>query len=414
MKKIAVIGAGISGLTISRCLSRYANITIFEKESKPGGLIKCDKINDTLYHMVGGHVFNSKRQDVLDWFWNLFSREDEFFPASRNAVIDIDKLIGYPIENHIYQLPDTIAKRIITELLDLRSVIQKEPNNFENFLINRFGKSLYNIYFKPYNKKIWKRNLSDVPISWLEGKLPMPTIDEIFFANILKEGENKMVHSSFFYPRINGSQFIADKLSEGLNIRYNSNVSNLNYKKENNIWEINNDYFDYVIFTGNIKEIPSSININICDNAHYIDKLEYHGTTSVLCKIDKNPYSWVYLPKEDHNAHRIICTGNFSPNNNGDKTATATVEFTDEVSKEIILSNLKKLPLSPEYITHKYTKYTYPIQNKDTRNNISNLKKILEQHNFYLLGRFAEWEYYNMDAAIGAAIDLSTRLIKKD
>ena len=60
-----------------------------------------------------------------------------------------------------------------------------------------------------------------------------------------------------------------------------------------------------------------------------------------------------------------------------------------------------------KYITHQYTEYTYPIQNKNTRELIQNLKSVLEKENFYLLGRFAEWEYYNMDAAIGAALDLS-------
>jgi UDP-galactopyranose mutase len=58
------------------------------------------------------------------------------------------------------------------------------------------------------------------------------------------------------------------------------------------------------------------------------------------------------------------------------------------------------------YITHNYEKYTYPIQNKKTREMLISLKQQLINDNFYLLGRFAEWEYYNMDAAIGAAIDL--------
>nr|WP_320060268.1 hypothetical protein [uncultured Bacteroides sp.] len=53
------------------------------------------------------------------------------------------------------------------------------------------------------------------------------------------------------------------------------------------------------------------------------------------------------------------------------------------------------------------TKYTYSIQNVHTRKMVESLKKELFDNNIFLLGRFAEWEYYNMDAAIGAAIDLS-------
>lgn len=37
---------------------------------------------------------------------------------------------------------------------------------------------------------------------------------------------------------------------------------------------------------------------------------------------------------------------------------------------------------------------------------IHSLKAYLTQSNFYFTGRFADWEYYNMDVAMGAAMDL--------
>ena len=89
---------------------------------------------------------------------------------------------------------------------------------------------------------------------------------------------------------------------------------------------------------------------------------------------------------------------------------TATIEFTDEISKENILRNLTKIPLHPIYLDHTYNKYTYPIQNASTRSMIQDLKKELEPFGLYFTGRFADWEYYNMDAAIAAAIDTCRHL----
>ncbi len=51
-------------------------------------------------------------------------------------------------------------------------------------------------------------------------------------------------------------------------------------------------------------------------------------------------------------------------------------------------------------------RYTYPIQNAHTREMIRKLKTELASASFYFTGRFADWEYYNMDVAIGAAMDL--------
>ena len=142
-----------------------------------------------------------------------------------------------------------------------------------------------------------------------------------------------------------------------------------------------------------------------------IEALEYHGTTAVFCEIDSNPYSWIYQPSRRHESHRIICTGNFSPSNNDisvtrKERITATLEFTDYISKEDILKNLKYIPLNPQYLDHEYNQYTYPIQDINTRSIIIDLKQTLAKYGFFFTGRFADWEYYNMDVAIGSAMDL--------
>lgn len=411
MNSIAVIGGGISGLSIAQCLKDRFNVTVFESDSKPGGLIKCERIDGTLYHMVGGHVFNSRRQDVLDWFWGFFDREEEFTKATRNAVVYMGRPIGYPIENHIYQFDKEVQKQIIKDLLQIAQNTNSEPTNFEEFLRFRFGETLYNVYFKPYNEKVWKRDLSEVPLTWLAGKLPMPSVEEIIFDNFNKANETTMVHSTFYYAKYNGSQFLVDRLSEGLHINFNANIEKL--EKIDGKWVVNGRLFDKVIFCGNVKDLPSMVagDLNLFAHKNIIDELEFHGTTSVLCEVERNDFSWIYMPDNMHNSHRIICTGNFSDTNNGNDALTATIEFTDEVDEKSILENLEKIPFAPKYLAHRYTKYTYPIQNGSTRTVIDSIKNEMEPEGLYLLGRFAEWEYYNMDAAIGAAIDLSKSIV---
>lgn len=411
MAKVIVVGAGISGLSIAHLLSNRCEVTILEKANRPGGLIKCERVNGHLYHKVGGHVFNTKRLDVLDWFWRFFDKEKEFLKADRNSVVSMEdgKWIPYPIENHAYMLDEDMMKGFISDLFSMANAPQTGITNFEDFLRTRFGKTLYRAYFEPYNEKVWRRNLKQVPLSWLAGKLPMPTIEEMIYNNFKRIEEKTFVHSSFFYEKEGGSQFLADRLAEGLDIRYNMKVTSIT--KNNSGWIVNDMACDNVVFCGNIKDLPIILH-GLDINAHksMIEKLESHGTTSVLCEIDENPYSWIYMPSRLHQSHRIICTGNFSPTNRGNGVMSATIEFTDYISKENILNNLTRIPLRPKYITHEYTKYTYPIQDENTRLNISSLKEVTEKAGLYLLGRFAEWEYYNMDAAMGAALDLNKRI----
>lgn len=413
--RIAVIGAGISGLAIARLLRTSHDVVVFEADSRAGGLIKCDSVQGNLFHRTGGHVFNTKRTDVSEWFWKHFDKDKEFIKAQRNSIVHLEDgtLIPYPIENHAYMLGESRLKAIIEDWLSIARNPDDASGNFEDFLRNRFGKTLYELYFKPYNRKVWRRDLAQIPLSWLEGKLPMPTVQEMIYNNIAHVKEKTFVHSSFFYPLKGGSQFLADRLAEGLPIRYDSAVRHM--ERAGKQWKINEETFDKIVFCGNVKQLPSLLKGQTMMDGYEkgIRELEFHGTTTAFCRIAPNDYSWIYLPSSRHESHRIICSGNFSSNNNAvakEKGMTASIEFTDFVSQEDIWKNLCHIPFRPQYLTHHYEPYTYPIQNRTTRDMISALKAGLQKENVYLLGRFAEWEYYNMDAAIGAALDLRKML----
>lgn len=415
--KYAVIGAGMSGLAIANILKDNGNeVVVFESDSRPGGMIKCDRINGNLFHRTGGHVFNTKRNDVMDWFWKHFDRDNEFIKTLRNSSVVMEGMdnVPYPIENHMYCFPENIQKSFIQDLLAIYRNKSKEPKNFEEFLRGRFGETLYQLYFQPYNYKVWRRDLTKVPLSWLAGKLPMPSVEEMIYNNMNHIEERAFVHSSFYYPKFGGSQFLANRLSEGLDIKYNSKVTKIH--KIDNLWLVDDGVFDRVIFCGNIKLLPELVAGQI-DLNYFVDEvnaLESHGTTAVFCEIDKNPYSWMYMPSRCHESHRIICTGNFSPTNNAAGKMTATIEFTDYISKDSIVDNLSRIPYHPVYLSHHYEKYTYPIQKDNTRDLVKSIKAILEPNGLYLLGRFAEWEYYNMDVAIGAALDLFNLKLKNE
>ena len=406
--KYIIIGAGISGLSIAQLLNKDNEVIVLEKDDRPGGMIKCDRVKGSLFHRTGGHVFNTKREDVMKWFWSFFDQERDFIKTTRNSsvVMDDGKLIPYPIEYHAYLLGKETGVKIVTDLVEMARHKDIKPSNFEDFLKGRFGSTLYDLYFKPFNWKVWRRDLTKVPLSWLEGKLPMPTVAEIIFANIYHVEENQFVHSSFYYPKEGGSQFLADTFSKGLDIKYNTTIESI--QKTENGWKVNGLEADRIVFCGNIKQLPQLVGntVDMTPFANAIDSLAYHGTTAVFCEIDQNPYSWIYQPSMKHLSHRIICTGNFSVNNNVNGKMTGTIEFTDEISKEDIQEQLGKIPFHPRYLTHHYEQYTYPIQDNSTRIMVSSLKQTLEPKGMYLCGRFAEWEYANMDVCMGSAMDL--------
>lgn len=411
--KIAIIGSGISGLSIGKILKdKGYEVLLFESEKKPGGLIKCTNENGNLFHRVGGHVFNSKIEKVHSWFWGHFNQENEFIKAKRNAQILIDgKYIGYPIENYFYQLPEKDIKAIIFELVSNNNTSTIKFENFGDFLIQNFGNTLYKLYFEPYNTKIWNFDLKQIPLPWLDGKLPMPNLKEIILNNILKKEDNEMVHSTFFYPKVNGSSFIADRLSQDLDIFYSIPVNEIIYHELG--WLVNGQAFDKVIYTGDVRKLENilkNISERLFNALKTVKDLRSNGTSNALCYTDNTDLSWLYLPSSHVKPHRIIYTGNFSPSNNKDCKKTCTVEFSGYFKEDDMRKEIAQLPGNLVPIAFNYEPNSYVIQYPDTREKINFLKTQFEQINFYLLGRFAEWEYYNMDTAINAAMNLADKV----
>lgn len=114
MQKVAVIGAGISGLFIVQ----HYHITAFEKDARPSGVVKCDRIDRHLFHRTGGHIFNTKNKDVSEWFWEHLNKNKEFVKVNRYFVV-------YMPERHVITYP--VQRMGIRELIaNLKSITEKE------------------------------------------------------------------------------------------------------------------------------------------------------------------------------------------------------------------------------------------------------------------------------------------------
>lgn len=411
IKKAAVLGAGISGLAIALKLQEKGyEVAVYEKDEKPGGLAKSRIVNGYIYDPHGGHILNTKNAHIVDWMFSLLPKEHWQYRENTAKILFGDKKLIYPLEQALYELDPDVAVECVYDLVMAQQ--GPKPDNYRDWLVWNFGKGIAELYLLPYNRKIWAYPLEDMETQWMEGKMPLPSKKAVLKTLLRKDaGARDMPMKTFYYPTFGGIQSMVNAMAKGLDVRLSQPVTSL--KKEDGRWIVNHDdAFDVVISTiplpemPQIMELPSSIQAAIRD-------LKFNSLTTVLCKCPPTDISWMYIPEKQYRMHRIGYQSALSPAATPDGSGSGAFEIIGpqfEVTKDIIFQPgiaPEALELS-EVLDWEFSKYAYVIYDKHYRENTG---KIFEYFStvsgFYLLGRWARWNYNNMDMCMNDAISLA-------
>ena len=402
--KICIIGAGITGLTAGKLLSKNHEVTIYEKESSIGGIARTKSVNGITYHTVGGHCLNSKNKAVMDFIFDDILTKENWHHVKRDAKINFhNQFVSYPIEFSIKEIAKFDEDLAFNITKDFMSSEDTETDNLADWFKEKFGETLAKEYFIPYNRKIWQMEPSKMSHSWIDGKLPLPNKKE-FFKALIEDNEDTMPHSTFFYPNSNNQNTFIEALGGGLNIVTNFEVTSI--EKLESKWIINDKYeYDLVINTMPLNILPFVIKGTSDEIINEAKKLKYNKVTNILWKTKSIKYTWSYYPSENTIFHRHIHIGNFFD----PKVNYTITEAMGEHSYDEMVEYGKKFDYLIEPLDYNLSNYAYVVYDQNYSEATNKIKDYLDEIGINTIGRFGEWEYYNMDICMESAF----KLVKK-
>lgn len=403
MKRVAIIGAGISGLTAAKKLNEKGyDLTVFEKQSKIGGIARTKLIEGNTYHLTGGHCFNSKHEEILKFvFDEVLSRENWNLIERKSKIQFENYSLTYPIEFSMKELLKIDENLTVQIIQDFISAEGKEYDNLHDWFIGNFGLSLANKYFIPYNTKIWRQDLREMSPDWVADKIPMP--DKIAFINsLLSEISDEMPHRHFYYPKTNNQFTLIEALSNSIKekIKLNSAVNDIRFNKGK--WLVEGQEFDQVICTAPLNHLGSLLNDEYL--LKVTSQLKYNKVTTMLWKNSQQiEETWTYIPSDYHISHRHIHIGNFMlPKQN-----TTIVEAIGEYSYSEMVREGEKFDYLGVPLDYHISNHAYVVFDNNYKDAVSKIKNRLNSlEGFYSVGRFGEWEYYNMDICMKSVLQM--------
>lgn len=486
MKNVVIIGAGPAGLTAAYHLlksnNKY-NITILEQDSQVGGISKTVSYNGNRIDL-GGHRFFSKEKQINDIWLELLqlqgvkissdleSPQRDKYPgvANPNETDEVmllrrrvsrifydGKFFDYPISINT----ETLKKLGILKCTQcfwgyMKScVAHRNENSLEDFYINRFGKPLYEMFFKDYTTKLW-----GVSPKYLDPSWGAQRVKKISLSNIILENARKLIsrdyktsHTSlieeFYYPKFGPGQLwetMAKKIEDmGGQILLNASCNRIacdggnilgvyytNSKKEATFMQC-----EYLLSSIPIKNLVSSLELDVPSEIKTIsnelpyrdfitvgilvNKLELTNNTLIETKNNLPPDCWIYVQDKKVKMGRIQVFNNWSPFllNKPAETVWLGLEYfcsendalwamTDEDFCNMALKELVDMKIiKPEAVIDKTIlrqKKAYPAY-FGTYKEFSKIKTYLDNFkNLICIGRNGQHRYNNMDHSMMTAI----------
>lgn len=498
-KKTAVIaGAGPAGLTAARELITRTNVhpIVFEATDEIGGISKTVKHNGNRID-IGGHRFFSKSARVMDWWADVMPMQTEpaldeiklgeritsgLTIAGHGSTTPVDPeqtdrvLLGRRRVSRIYYLrkffdyPISMSMATISNMglgrtmragfSYLKSMMHKRPeHSLEDFYINRFGKTLYSMFFEDYTEKVWGLHPSKLGADWGSQRVKGLSITAILKDMLLKKvgkRDSSKVETSlieeFIYPKLGPGQLwetvAADVTAAGGCLEMQTTVKRVNVVNnrvesvtvsdaQGNEKTVACDYF---ISSMPIKELIAAIDgIEIPTDVKkaaselpyrdfitvglLVDKLKIKNETKLHTFANRVPDTWIYVQERDVRLGRIQIFNNWSPYMvadfehkmwigleyfcfEGDKMWNMSDEdfigmAIDELSHIGIISG----PEDVEDSVRIKIKKAYPAYH-GSYYQLDTVKSFLDKiDNLYCVGRNGQHRYNNMDHSMLTAME---------
>lgn len=435
--RVCVLGAGLSGLSTAHVLANNGiEVDVFEKQDVVGGLAKT-LTRDGFTADLGPHRFHSKNKELIKLVGGWI--DDKWAVLERKSRIYMEgKFFDYPLKasNAILTMPPLVSAQILLDYLKTaisRRIAPRQEISFEDWVINRFGRKLYDIYFGPYNEKLWGIHPTKMSKDWAAQRITLLNLWDTVVKTVFKTGdEPRTLVSQFHYPLNGGIVLVSEKLKERIErtsgrIYLGTDVRSVNMDdervlgvtfKENGKEETRE--YDLVLSSIPITSLIKLIRPKVPgDVLGHCENLKFKAIVFAYVTVDKKSISddhWVYIPQKGLIFNRVSEPKNFSKNNVPSGKNILCAEITCDVGdsvwntpeeqlRERVVGDLEKLGFITKkdvegFFVHR-EEHAYPVYDLDYEQNLDIVTSYLGGlDNIVSIGRNGLFRYDNMDHSL--------------
>ena len=339
-KKVVVIGGGPGGLTAAYELTKFSRRpVVFEKGEQVGGLARTESYKG-FYFDMGGHRFFTKVTEV-ERMWHEVLKDNFLRRARLSRIYYNRRFFYYPLKPLNALLNLGIGQSLLVVLSYLKWQIFPYPreDTFEQWVTNRFGKRLFETFFKTYTEKVWGIPCSELRAEWAVQRIKDLSLKTALLSMFLKPKNTiTTLIGQFEYPR-HGPGMMWSAVKEiiearGGEVKVNADVVSIRRtgKRVDSVIVASNGHREIVHGTEFISSMPITELVKKLDPPPPAEvlqaacRLNYRDFLTVCLVVNKPhlfPDHWIYLHDPEVKVSRIQNFKNWSSEMVPDPTKTS-------------------------------------------------------------------------------------------
>jgi protoporphyrinogen oxidase len=200
---IVILGGGPAGLAAAHELvTRGARPVVLEQGARVGGIARTEAYKGYLCD-VGGHRFFTKNA-AIDRLWHRMMGADLLRVPRLSRIFFGGAFYRYPlsIANTLANLGVVESLRILLSYGRARLLPHPREDNFEQWVSNRFGRRLYETFFKTYTEKVWGIPCRSIRADWAAQRIKGLSLAAAVSNALLGVRGAKSLIEEFDYPRL--------------------------------------------------------------------------------------------------------------------------------------------------------------------------------------------------------------------
>ncbi len=208
--KTLIVGAGVSGLSTA-AFAKDGDLLVLEADGEIGGYCKTIK-KDGFVWDYSGHFFHFRHPEIEAWLRARMGGQRILTVDRRSFVSYADKLIDFPFQKNIHQLPQAEFIDCLHDLFFARSAngpgIASAEGNFKEMLVARFGRSIAEKFLIPYNEKLYACDLATLDRDAMGRFFPHADLPDIIRNMKAPAGQKTGYNATFTYPQGGAIEYI--------------------------------------------------------------------------------------------------------------------------------------------------------------------------------------------------------------